>query len=275
MSVALRVAAAKGGAPAPLHATVVVPAGPDGRAPASIPLHVALDGSEGSVPVPPGARPGDRLRVVVPTAYPNWGPAPRCAPAPLSASAPAHASVLPTPRLIVREPALLTGAARCAASTRATGWPSTRQAPTPPIGARGRRSASRRASSATPASYSGRARSTEESSRPARPTRASDGWPVSTLRARALHRPAPPPAQPTFRRLLIALLVPGALSRLHHLGRQCWPVWLARSASPTAPPAPFRSAHSALLLPERTAAAQTAAAREEQVPAAPAAPDGL
>ena len=110
MSVALRVAAAKGGAPAPLHATVVVPAGPDGRAPASIPLHVALDGSEGSVPVPPGARPGDRLRVVVPTAYPNWGPAPRCAPAPLSASAPAHASVLPTPRLIVREPALLTGA---------------------------------------------------------------------------------------------------------------------------------------------------------------------
>ena len=112
MSVALRVAAAKGGAPAPLHPTVVVPAGPDGRAPSSIALHVALDGSEGSVPVPPGARPGDRLRVVVPTAYPNWGPAPRCAPAPLSASAPAHASVLPTPRLIVREPALLTGAAR-------------------------------------------------------------------------------------------------------------------------------------------------------------------
>ena len=147
--------------------------------------------------------------------------------------------VLPTPRLIVREPALLTGAACCAASTRATGWPSTRQAPTPPIGARGRRSASRRASSATPASYSGRARSTVESSRPARPTRASDGWPVSTLRARALHRPPPPPAQPPFRRLLIALLVPGALSRLHHLGRQCWPVWLAALLLLSLRPHPF------------------------------------
>ena len=234
MSVALRVAAAKGGAPAPLHATVVVPAGPDGRAPSSISLHVALDGSEGSVPVPPGARPGDRLRVVVPTAYPNWGPAPRCAPAPLPASCAANASA-------DRARACAADGCRacCAASTRATGWPSTRQAPTPPIGARGRRSASRRASSATPASYSGRARSTVESSRPARPTRASDGWPVSTLRARALHRPPPPPAQPPFRRLLIALLVPGALSRLHHLGRQCWPVCLAALLLLSLRPHPF------------------------------------
>ena len=76
MTSLLRIAAAKGGCPA-IHATVVVPSAQPGcRRPEEIAV-IAVDGSEGTVPIPPDAEPGETLRVVVPSAYPNWGPGPK------------------------------------------------------------------------------------------------------------------------------------------------------------------------------------------------------
>lgn len=76
MTSLLRIAAAKGGCPAS-HATIVVPsAQPNCRRPEEIAV-IAVDGSEGTVPIPPDAEPGQTLRVVVPSAYPNWGPGPK------------------------------------------------------------------------------------------------------------------------------------------------------------------------------------------------------
>ena len=176
--------------------------------------------------------------------------------------------VLPTPRLIVREPALLTGAVLCSeysgdwvakyeagahAPDRGT-WTSERVPPRvfsdpsfiqrqgqidggeqPPseANARFRRLARKHTARASPAPPTAAACPTAV---PSAPDRVAGAWCSLT-----------PPS-------------PGA-TVLAGVAR--------RSASPIAPPAPFRSAHSALLLPERTAAAQTAAAREEQVPAAP------
>lgn len=73
MTSLLRILAGKGGCP-PSHATVTVPSVQPGcRRPEEIAV-TAADGSEGTVPIPPDAAPGQTLRVVVPSAYPNWGP---------------------------------------------------------------------------------------------------------------------------------------------------------------------------------------------------------
>ena len=73
MTTLLRIAAAKGGCP-PAHATVTVPnVAPGAPQPSTLAVRAA-DGSEGTVPIPPDAAPGQTLRVAVPSAYPNWGP---------------------------------------------------------------------------------------------------------------------------------------------------------------------------------------------------------
>jgi hypothetical protein len=75
MASLLRIAAAKGGCP-PTHATVEVPSVQPGRPRLEEVAVSAADGSQGTVPIPPDAVPGQTLRVVVPSAYPNWGAGP-------------------------------------------------------------------------------------------------------------------------------------------------------------------------------------------------------
>ena len=75
MTSLLRIAAGKGGCP-PIHAIVEVLGAPPGHPQAEELAVSTADGSEGTVPIPPDAKPGQTLRVVVPSAYPNWGAGP-------------------------------------------------------------------------------------------------------------------------------------------------------------------------------------------------------
>ena len=78
MASAIRILSGKGDAPWPLHATLTVPADAHGGVGGDLLALRAPDGSEGIVVVPPDAPAGETLRVIIPTAYPNWGANAEC-----------------------------------------------------------------------------------------------------------------------------------------------------------------------------------------------------